>query len=252
MRKVPNTSKVLEVARPADLQPLRAAATCEFERLFYEHDGRLIHKWHHYLAVYDRYFSPIRSRHSHGSPPRPVRFLEIGVSRGGSLQLWRRFFGKGAVIYGIDVDEACRERASEGCEVRIGHQADGGFLRSVVEEMGGLDIVLDDGSHKVEDQIASFRMLYPLLALEGLYACEDIFTSYHPPYGGGFRKPGTFIEFAKALIDDMHAWSHDEIVEVSSSPEIASTIAGIHMHEGMVLIEKQEQPERFKVKVGAY
>lgn len=46
---------------------------------------QLIHKWHHYLPLYERYFRVWRGTE--------VRFLEIGVSKGGSLSMWRRYFG---------------------------------------------------------------------------------------------------------------------------------------------------------------
>ena len=63
--------------------------------LFTSNKGPVVHKWHHYIPLYDRYFSQFRNR--------PVRFLEIGVAQGGSLELWRKFFGEEAIIYGIDI-----------------------------------------------------------------------------------------------------------------------------------------------------
>src|SRR5262245_37842628 len=52
----------------------------DLTRLFYETPA--VHKWRHYLPIYERLFEPLRRR--------PLRFLEIGVSRGGSLAMWRR------------------------------------------------------------------------------------------------------------------------------------------------------------------
>ena len=43
----------------------------------------------------------------------------------------------------------------------IGSQADAAFLESVVAEMGGLDVVLDDGSHRMEHIKASFDGAVP-------------------------------------------------------------------------------------------
>ena len=53
--------------------------------IYIEGGPQLVHKWHHYLPIYERYFAPWRSK--------PVRFLELGVSKGGSLSMWRRYFG---------------------------------------------------------------------------------------------------------------------------------------------------------------
>lgn len=67
--------------------------------LFINNKKLTIHKWHHYIPLYDKYFSKYRRT--------KVRLLEIGVAKGGSLQLWRKYFGKSAVIYGIDNDPKC-------------------------------------------------------------------------------------------------------------------------------------------------
>lgn len=60
----------------------------------------------------------------------------IGVGKGGSLRMWRRYFGDEAVIFGIDVEPDRAQLGGGDGEVRIGSQADPSFLRSVVGEMG--------------------------------------------------------------------------------------------------------------------
>ena len=70
--------------------------------------------------------------------------------------------------------------------------------------MGGLDVVLDDGSHHASDQRASFNFLFPLLSDGGAYVIADLHTAYWPKSEGGLRRPGTAIEFLKQKIDVMH------------------------------------------------
>lgn len=117
--------------------------------------GAAVHKWHHYIPLYDRYFSAWRGT--------AVRFLEIGVNRGGSLQMWRRYFGEAASIFGIDINPKCAQYDGLAGQVRIGSQADGAFLESVVDEMGGIDIVLDDGSHQMAHVRETLVRLFPML-----------------------------------------------------------------------------------------
>jgi hypothetical protein len=105
------------------------------ETLFFSGSGRSIHKWIHYLRVYDELFAAYRSH---------AIMLEIGIAKGGSLDLWRNYFGSGAVIFGIDIDSECRRRVSPPNEVRIGSQTDSEFLARVVAEMGPPNIILDD------------------------------------------------------------------------------------------------------------
>ena len=190
----------------------------------------LVHKWHHYLPIYERYFGPWRNR-----PGQPVRFLEIGVSGGGSLAMWRRYFGPDAIIFGIDIDPACAAFNGQGGQVRIGSQADPDFLRSVAQEMGGVDVVLDDGSHVMEHIKASLQTLLPLVSLGGTYMIEDLHTAYWPEYGGGFKAPDNFFNFIRASIDDMHQWYHEAPM---AHPELALQVAGLHVHDSIVVLDK--------------
>ena len=59
-------------------------------------------------------------------------------------------------------------------------------MKSVVDEMGGLDIVIDDGSHINQHVIESFQILFPHLSRRGFYWIEDLHTSYWPRWGGRF------------------------------------------------------------------
>ena len=160
------------VRRPYDYEPSDAYSfdtESEFTELFLQHSGRTCDKWHHYLPIYDQLFNTFRQDPKKFSDEKSAfRFLELGVSKGGSLQLWRKYFGSSAVIHGLDIDPRCSELSSDDLPVHIGSQADPIFLAKLVEEMGGIDVVLDDGSHRAKHQRISFRTLFPLLA-EGAY-----------------------------------------------------------------------------------
>lgn len=209
------------------------------ERAFFSNSGRAVHKWHHYLPLYDRYFAAYRARQvllPFMKKRKYPRFLEIGVQNGGSLQLWRRYFGRSAVIFGIDIDPACAALDGEcGNAVRIGSQADPAFLRKVVEEMGGLDIVLDDGSHVASHQRTSFETLFPLLNQGGLYLIEDLHTSYWTQFEGSYVSQRSSVALCKTLIDDMHHWYHPRGQEIAAAQGM---VAGLHIHDSMVVIDK--------------
>ncbi len=195
--------------------------------VFFAQAGRRVHKWVHYLGIYDRYF-----RAFCGSK---VNILEIGVSKGGSLDMWRDYFGPSATITGIDVDPECAGYVSEPNHVRIGSQDDPAFLRRVVEELGVPDIILDDGSHIGRHQRASFDILFPLLADTGLYMIEDMHSAYWPGiHEGGHRRKGTAIEHVKDMIDDMHAWYHNRATVSPARDQIGA----IHVHDSITVIEK--------------
>ena len=195
-------------------------------RLFADNKGRLIHKWLHFFPVYERYFAAYAGK-------APV-MLEIGVSQGGSLDMWRSYFGPDATIFGVDIDPACATRVTAPNQVRIGSQADPAFLEAVVAETGPLDIILDDGSHVADHQRISFETLWPHLKVGGIYMIEDTHTSYWSGWGGGVRRKGSAIEIAKLMVDDMHGWYHRAPRAFIPREEVGA----VHFHDSIIVIEK--------------
>jgi hypothetical protein len=161
-------------------------------------------KWWHYFDVYERHLGQLAAASRAGSPDQSLRILEIGVLDGGSLELWANWFGTSATVFGIDVDPKCARLEPVGAQIRIGSQEDAAFLRAVVDEMGGLDVVIDDGNHTSRSIKATLGILFPLLQPGGLYFIEDLHASYWPSFGGGYRRKGTSIEALKSTIDLLH------------------------------------------------
>jgi cephalosporin hydroxylase len=119
----------------------------DLEEYFRLNDKRLIHKWKHYFEVYDRHFSKYRNK--------DIVILEIGVSHGGSLQMWKNYFGDRAKIFGIDINPQCKEFEEENIKIFIGSQSDRNFLREVKAQIPPIDILIDDGGHTMVQQIVS-------------------------------------------------------------------------------------------------
>lgn len=231
--------------------------TCELERIYYGHMGRRILKWHHYLSIYDSHMAKYRNL-INGYDDTPcqsvakdgkLRILELGVQHGGSLQLWRDYFGEKAIIFGVDIEPRCKEFEENGCQIRIGSQDDSDFLNRVVDEMGGVDIVLDDGSHIASHQLASFKALFGRVSKGGLYIVEDLHTSYWEGWEGGLRRPGAFIEVVKDIIDHMHEW-YIEVDTQLNDLNLKSLITGLHIYDSMVVIDKATKSEPYAVHVG--
>ncbi len=196
---------------------------------FLTHDGYPIDKWAHYFPIYDRHFSWYANK--------SLTFLEIGVARGGSLQMWQRFFGPLAKIVGIDIRERSKSYEAPGTLVRIGDQADEQFLQSLIDEFGVPDIVLDDGSHQMGHIAKTFNFLYPRLPKNGVYMVEDLHTAYWDEFGGGVSKPETFINLSKQYIDRLNA-DHSRGQVVPNF--ITRQTFGISFYDSVVVFEKGE------------
>lgn len=206
-------------------------------------EGRGIIKWSGYAEVYHRHFAAFRGR--------APAVLEIGVLGGGSLEMWSSYFGPGARIIGVDIDEKCRQYARPGIDVLIGDQADRGFLDAIKAAAPRLDIVIDDGGHTMAQQLITFEALFPHIDPNGIYLCEDTHTSYWPDYGGGFRRPDTFMEFCKGLVDRLNAW-HTLEPDAFAPDAFTRSAHSIHFYDSMVVVEKRPMQPPFKVRGGAF
>ncbi len=161
--------------------------------------------------------------------------------------MWKRYFGPYARIIGIDIKEECKRFEEDQIDIRIGEQQDTAFLKSVVDEFGAPDIVLDDGSHVMDHISTSFRFLYPQLAKNGIYMVEDLHTAYWSEFEGGLRKKGTFIELCKDLIDELNA---DHCPDMLSSTDFSKTTLSMHFYDSIVVFERGVHTRKFAPRIG--
>lgn len=179
--------------------------------LFFDHSGHLSDKWEQYLGIYDAEFG------AYARAGRPVRLLEIGVSNGGSLEIWRKYLPAGSEIVGIDVNPECgRLTFSEGIEVFVGDASDRATLDGILGDRT-FDIIIDDGSHRSDHIVATFEALFPRLRGGGKFVVEDLHASYWEDFGGGFRKPGAAMEYFKGLLDGLNA---DHFADTPGLPDL--------------------------------
>lgn len=214
----------------------------DLETYFYNNNDKFIYKLNNYFEVYDRHFSKYRDKE--------IVILEIGVAHGGSLQMWKNYFGPKAKIYGIDVNKECKKLEEENVKIFIGSQSDRSFLRQIKKEIPKIDIIIEDGGHMMSQQIITFEELYDHVKEDGVYLCEDIFTSYWIKYGGGYKRRGTFIEFSKNFIDWINAFhTKQSKFKVSDFTKYTNSI---HFYDGMVVLEKGKHEKTYTVKSGNY
>lgn len=128
--------------------------------------GRGIWKWDHYFEAYEKHFNKFIGKEIH--------ILEIGIYSGGSLEMWKDYFGPQARIYGVDIEPDCKAYEDEQTTVFIGDQGSRAFWAKVKSEAPLFDIVIDDGGHKPEQQIITLEELLPHIRPGGVYLCEDI------------------------------------------------------------------------------
>lgn len=207
--------------------------------LFQNNKDELISKWPHYFPIYERHFKDFVNK--------SVLMFEIGVFQGGSMKMWKKYLGPFATIVGIDIDPECKKYEDQQCEVCIGDQTDFKFLSSIIKEFGRPDIVLDDGGHRMEEMSNTFKFLYPLLNNNGVYMVEDTHTCYWDEYGGGLKKEDSFIEKAKAMIDELNAY---HIRDCDMVNDFTRETFSVSFYDSVVAFEKRVRGKPYDLQIG--
>jgi len=159
-----------------------------------------------YFQVYEELLSRYRNKR--------FTFVEIGVLNGGSLFMWRNFFGKEARIIGIDLNPLAKKWEDDGFEIHIGSQSNPQFWDKFFKQVGSVDVILDDGGHTEEQQIITTAHCVPFINDGGLLIVEDVHTSYSK--GAGNPSQYSFISYAKNIIDAIN--SRNPEVNYSDNP----------------------------------
>lgn len=187
------------------------------EAIFDAHtDGPGIFKWRHYFEVYHRHLAKFVGRE--------VNVCEVGIYSGGSLSMWREYLGPRSHIYGVDVEEGCRVYAGEGVDVHIGDQGDREFWRRFVAVVPPLDVVIDDGSHRTDDQILTLESLLGHLRPGGVYIVEDVHGRHHglPVFLAGLA-------------------GHLNDVNAQTTP-LQQAVGSVHLYPSLAVLERPEDP----------
>ena len=237
--------------------------------LFLENSSRECHKWANYLEVYERHFSFFRGK-------QPV-VLEIGVRRGGSLDIWKKYFGPDSIIVGIDIDPSCQSMNSHEFHIHIGDQSNESFLENVLGGYQEFDVVIDDGSHFGSHMIKSFEYIYPRMSDNGIYIVEDVVPSVVASRSSGGKQP-SFVDYACRLsgqlnygfaplpvLESINNSSRQASAKVgknvdlyysslladTQSPSLFTSMTkNIIFYPNMVVFEKAPQGNRCSIKTG--
>lgn len=151
-------------------------------------------KYKKYFSVYDLLFSGYRDQE--------ITFIEIGVLQGGSLFMWRDFFGPKARIIGIDLNPDAKRWEEHGFEIYIGDQSQPVFWQDFKKSVPNFDVLLDDGGHTNLQQLVTLFETSKIVNPQGLIVIEDTHTSYQKEFGNPSRF--SFINVSKRLIDNLN------------------------------------------------
>jgi SAM-dependent methyltransferase len=188
--------------------------------------GNGIWKWMHYFDIYHNHFKKFIGREVH--------IMEVGIYSGGSLAMWKNYFGPGCKVYGVDIEEACLSYQDDNTKVFIGDQEDRGFWARVRQAAPSIDILIDDGGHHPEQQRVTLEEMLPHLRSGGVYLCEDIHGDKN-----------LFASFVYGLASNLNStiWtkaSQDVTALCSETNSLQKSIRGVYLYPLVAVIEKRD------------
>lgn len=185
-------------------------------------EGRGIWKWRHYFEAYHRHLKKFVTE------DRNINMAEVGVYSGGSLEMWRSYFGEKLTIHGIDIEEACKSYESKNVYIHIGDQENREFWEKFREQVPELDIFVDDGGHTPEQQMVTLEEMLPHIKPGGVYICEDIHDLGNE-----------FFLFVMGIVDQLNHYQYtNEKVIASTTTPFQACYHSAHFYPYMVVIEK--------------
>jgi hypothetical protein len=175
--------------------------------------GRGIWKWVHYFDIYE------------------VHVVEVGIYSGGSLDMWKYYFGSQCSVFGIDIEPACKAYEADKIKIFIGDQSDRHFWREFRKEVPKVDILIDDGGHIPEQQIVTLEEMLPHISPGGVYMCEDVHGEHN-----------RFAAYVSGLGQALNAAKRGEAQHEVVPSSFQKFIASIHQYPFVTVIEKTSAP----------
>ncbi len=121
---------------------------------------------HPYTCYYDTIFKNNKDRN--------IVFAEIGILRGDSIRMWREYFTK-AKIFGFNNILNKDNTNVQNCSFDVIDVKYTNSITNVFHKHGKFDIIIDDASHKFNDQINIINVAHNYLNKNGILVIEDIF-----------------------------------------------------------------------------
>jgi len=153
-------------------------------------------KWNNYFNIYENLFKKFINK--------KIKIVEIGIGDGGSLFMWKYFFGQKAKIIGIEQNPKAKKLEKHGFQIFIGDQSSPIFWKNFYKKVGKIDVLIDDGGHTNLQQITTLMESLGNINDGGMIVVEDTHTSFMK--NKGFKNPSnySFINFTTSFIENIH------------------------------------------------
>lgn len=121
---------------------------------------------------------------------------------GNSLRCWRDYFPN-AKIYGIDIDENTMF-TEDRIETFCSNSMDKIKVTNIMNSIGKMDVIIEDGLHIMEANIKTLEILLPFLNEGGVYVMEDV-NQFNDWYVDDMLKDERFLNIVNGYNYEVHS-----------------------------------------------
>ena len=149
---------------------------------------------HNYSIFYEKYFEKYKKK-------KNLTILEIGSQFGSSAAAFYFYFQNPTIIASDINPFAMKVYSNNIRKIYIDTQSEK-IVENFIKYLNcEFDIIIDDGSHSVRDQLISLKYFYPYLKSEGIYVIEDLDHYKVSPHLNPDQEVNTTVEVLKAIKD---------------------------------------------------
>lgn len=182
-----------------------------------------------YLHIYEKFLSSLDQYSS-------LRFLEIGVRHGGSINMLQKRFPN-AFVVGVDI-APCEFDVFDPTRYEFfqGSQDDIKILAEIAQKYESFDLIIDDGSHLISDYLNSFIFLQKHMRKTGFYIIEDLQNNYSEHNLTRSTRPNNdgkqFNDFHANIVKNLH------LSKTYNLSNLSPNLFSIHHYPGFMVVTK--------------
>lgn len=184
--------------------------------------------WHDYLRRYAPLLDPLRDQ--------PLRFLEMGVLTGQSMETWSAYFNHpDARMVGLDFQDWGWKPTDPRQSLHIGGQQDRGMAMKLISTYGPFDVIIDDAGHFAATQVEAFQLYWPAVKPGGIFIVEDL----HSVHCGQLSNYScNIIQWFAKLIEEMQDPAGAKGCAAVTKTDKWVDVESVSFQKGFVVIRK--------------
>ena len=121
---------------------------------------------HGYSKIYERYFEKIRTDN--------LNVLELGSFYGNAAGAFFYYFKNSSIYSGDICPDLFRYKSQRLKNFYINTSSEISIKKDLIDNQRIFNVIIEDASHTLKDQIISLFMLFKILSPKGIFICEEL------------------------------------------------------------------------------